>query len=370
VLQKFWLSISHVKTEVVSFMVKPSLRRAPLPVRVGSVVLPRTDSFKYLGVTLAASGSLHLHKRAVSIKARVAAREVSMLFSRLGIRDLFRLRLYLQSFVDSQFYGLELLELPVAGEIDRARKIFMCGIFQLPCSTATNLVYVLFPVVPAVFLLAKRRFAFYQRAQTHDLDCVKEAFLFDMTHLYPHQSSWTQQAVVILKELNIPFDAQRMNFIAGLETASRATNDVELLCFRHISCSTEATLSFFRIFPDPATARDFRTFLSAQGPEVQSLLVLFLSSGLRWRFFHDAARGRCCPLCSCSFWSWEHFLQCAAVSLRSTLFLEFSSAAFHGDWLGLVAGIREVLLVWCSALSGQPLLLTADDVRRLCDSVS
>jgi hypothetical protein len=47
-------------------------------------------------------------------------------------------------------------------------------------------VYVLFPVVPAVFLLAKRRFAFFSRAQHHDLKCVKEAFLFDLTFLYPH----------------------------------------------------------------------------------------------------------------------------------------------------------------------------------------
>lgn len=191
-----------------------------------------------------------------------------------------------------------------------------------------------------------------------------------MSFLYPHQSSWTRQTAIILEELNISFDERRMNFVEGLDKAARATVDVELLCFRHVMCSTEATLSFFRIFPDPATARDFRTFLSSQAPEAQVLLILFLSSGLRWRFFRDSSKGHRCPLCSWSFWSWEHFLQCPAVPLRLTLFLEFSSAAFHGDWLGLAAGIKDVLLSWCSALAGQSLLFPAETVCKIFDGIS
>jgi hypothetical protein len=184
------------------------------------------------------------------VKSRVAAREVALLFRTLDIRDLFRLRFYLQSFVDGQFYGLELLALPVSHEIERARKIFMCKTFNLPSCMAQNLVYVVFPVVPSVFLLVKRRLAFYKRAQDHDLHCVMEAFLFDMTFLHPHQSSWTAQLSIILKELGLTMDERRMNFVELCEKAVRATADVEDLCFRHVRASGDKTLSFFRIFPD------------------------------------------------------------------------------------------------------------------------
>jgi hypothetical protein len=233
-----------------------------------------------------------LHQRAVAVKGRVAAREVSKLFRSLAIRDLFRLRLYIQSFVDSQFYGLELLALPTALEIDRARKVFMCETFSLPRNTAKNLVYVLFPPTPAVFLMAKRRLSFYLGARTHDLDCVKEAFLFDMARLYPHESSWMAQTIVILQDLGLTVDHRRMNIVELLERAVEPTTSVEELCFCYVRLSEDKTLTFFRIFPNAAMARDFRTFLSSLLTPLQDLLVLFLSSNLRWRFFHASSRGK------------------------------------------------------------------------------
>ncbi len=321
--------------------------------------------FKYLGITISSNGSLGLHQQAVSVKSRVAAREVALLFRTLDIRDLFRLRLYLQSFVDGQFYGLELLALPVAREIERARKIFMCETFRLPCSTARNLVYVVFPVIPAVFLLAKRQPAFYKQAQGHDLDCVKEAFLFDMTYLYPHDSSWTAQFSVILKELGLNMDDRRMNFIELCERAVGTTADVEDLCFRHVRASDEKTLSFFRLFPNAATARDFRTFLTSRPAATQDFLLLFLSSGLRWRFFLTPNRGKQCPLCRCHFWSWEHFLQCRKVNLSPSLFHEFTTAAFQGNWDGIADGVRTVVSVWATLFRPDELSFTTDEIHTL-----
>ncbi len=299
------------------------------------------------------------------MKSRVAAREVALLFRSLDIRDLFRLRLYLQSFVDGQFYGLELLALPVAHEIERARKIFVCETFNLPSSTARNLVFVVFPVVPSVFLLAKRRLAFYKRAQEHDLHCVKEAFLFDMTYLYPHQSSWTAQLSIILEELGLKMDERRMNFVELCEKAVRATADVEDLCFRHVRSSGDKTLSFFRIFPDAATARDFRTFLSTLPAAAQDFLLLFLSSSLRWRFFKVSGRGKQCPLCRCGFWSWEHFLQCRTANLQGTLFAEFTTMAQQGDWDGIVNTVQVVVSVWARRFRPEDLLFSPDDIRTL-----
>jgi hypothetical protein len=216
-----------------------------------------------------------------------------------------------------------------------------------------------------VFLLAKRRLAFYKRAQVHDLDCVKEAFLFDMSYLFPHHTSWTAQTQVILEELGLNLDVRQMNFEALLETVSATTHDVEKLCFRHILYSEDNTLTFFRIFPDVNTARDFRTFLSGLSRPLQEFLLLFLSSGLRWRFFTCAGRGQKCPLCACSFWSWEHFLQCTCTNQRSTLFLEFSAAAYQGDWGGVLDGVRSVVMTWVDLFDHDSLLFSRATIEDL-----
>ncbi len=346
VLKKFWLAISVAKTEVVSFTVRPSLRRPQLPVRVGDFVLPRSHLFKYLGVMITASGSLCLHQKAVAAKARVAAREVSGLFRSLGIRNLTRLRTYLQSFVDGQFYALELLPLPTALDIERARKTFLCETFNLPSCTAKNLVYAIFPVAPAVFLLAKRRQAFLCRAQEHDLDQVKEAFLFDMAVLYPSQYSWTAQSIVILNEIGVDVDLRSTNLITCFERATEVMQDVELLCFRHIAASEERTLSFFRLFPTVEVASDFRSFLSTQPDAVQDFLLLFLSSGLRWRFFEQSSRGTRCPLCRQDFWSWEHFFLCPRQSRRDRHYSGFLTRVASCDWRGLALDCCHCVTRW------------------------
>ncbi len=88
-LKRFWLAISAVKTEVVHFATRLNPHRPPLPVHLGSVTLPSSPMFKYLGIIVGSSGSLGLHQAAVVVKSMVAAREVGALFRNLEI-----LRLY------------------------------------------------------------------------------------------------------------------------------------------------------------------------------------------------------------------------------------------------------------------------------------
>jgi hypothetical protein len=314
-LAKFSLRINLLKTEVVTFLTatRPVRQRPPLPVKIGRDTVPNVPSFKYLGVSICAKGTLHIHQRAVAGKAMAAASEVSRLFSRLQIRDLGRLSSYLQMYVDGQFYGAELLPLHTANQMDAARKLFVCTTFQLPKSTARNLIYVLFPVMPALFLLLRRRWSFYARARTHDVDAVRDAFLFDEVRLFPHSSSWSFQTAQMLRELGLSVDVRRREHVQYLERVFEDTEDVEQVCFDHVSTSTEKTLSYFRLFQNVDDARSFRLFLSTQTEGSQNFFVLFLTSGLRWRFFKQSSRGTACPCCREPFWSWSHFLSCVAI---------------------------------------------------------
>jgi hypothetical protein len=313
---------------------------------MGREAIPNVPTFKYLGIVICSRGSLRIHQQAVSSKARAAAYEVASLFCRLEIVDMHRLKSYLQTYVDGQFYGVELLPLATANDIDSARKLFMCTLFQLPCKTAKNLVYVLFPVRPSLFLMLHRRWRFYARAQEHDLSAVKDAFLFDSTKLYPNPCSWSFQTAQMLHELGVTVDHGRLDFASKLEEVCLNLADVEDVCFIHVRRSREKTLSFFRTFPTLEVARSFRAFLSTLTPATQTFILLFLTSGLRWRFFAEARRGCECPCCAAHFWSWEHFLSCQVVTCdRRQFFIHLAEA---GQWDGILSEARAIISRWCS----------------------
>jgi hypothetical protein len=365
VLQRLWLVISLKKTEVVVFTgTGPRRPRRGLPVRIGNDTVPPAQSFKYLGVTITSKGQLTVHQRAVFSKAKVAAFEVAKLMRKLDIRDVSRLRSYMQCFVDAQFYGLELFPLHTAQNIDTSRKIFLCSLFNLPRCTSRNLVHVILPVMPSVYMLLKRRCSFYERAMVHDLECVRDAFLFDMCQLYPNAESWTYQLVQIFQSIGINIQHDVASFPRHLHDFNEIMTDSELVCFHCVRLTDEKTLSFFRLFPDVTTARSFRDFLSSRKSAEQDFLLLFLSSGLRWRFFTSSGRGGSCPCCGCRYWSWEHFLSCPQVPVRTSV-PEMTALTVLSSWEEVCHTIKGVTLSWLSLFQDFELLLRRADVSGL-----
>jgi hypothetical protein len=334
-------------------------------VRIDRDIVPPAQSFKYLGVTLSSKGHLAIHEQAVFSKAKVAGYEVAKLMKRLQIRDISRLRSYMQCFVDSQFYGIELFPLKTAQNIDAARKVFLCTYFSLPRSTANNLVYAIFPVMPAVYLLLKRRASFYERALVHDLECVREAFLFDMCQLYPNDASWTFQLIAeIFHDIGIDIRNDISSFPRHLREFNDMMTDPELICFHCIRLSEEKTLSFFRFFPDVLTACSFRDFLSTLRPAEQDFLLLFVTSGLRWRFFISSARGSTCPCCCAHYWSWEHVFSCPMVPVRSSA-AELIAMIVLSSWAEVCGAIKRTTLTWLSRFPDSELSLHGSDLFLL-----
>lgn len=363
-LSKLWLVVSLKKTEVVMFSGPGTRTRRPQTVRIGTDVVPSAASFKYLGVTITSKGQLTVHQKAIFSKAKVAAYEVAKLLRNLEITSLSRLASYLQAFVDGQFYGLELLPMNVSEDIDSARKLFVCTCFNLPAHTAKNLTYALFPVLPPLFLLLRRRALFYKRAQVHDLDCVREAFLFDMSQLYPHATSWTFQLHQMFQAIDIDMSNDILRFPRHLDDFSVAMSNVELVCFHVICFSEEKTLSFFRAMPTVEAAASFRAFLSSRPAPQQDFLLLFLTSGLRWRFFVQSARGASCPLCSQRFWSWEHFLSCPMCPARTSV-PEFHAMIALNAWEEIVCHVKRVVILWLGYFDETETQLTSADVLTL-----
>ncbi len=346
VLRRLWLEISLKKTEVVTFLV-PGRRkpRSLLPVRIAHDIVPPVSSFKYLGVTISSNGSLAAHQRAMSSKANVAAYEVAKLLRKLEITCLKRLSSYVSSFVDGQFYGAELFPLHAALEIDSARQKFVCSCFDLPAHTAKNLTFALFPVLPGLFLLLRRRASFYKRAQVQDLSCVRESFLFDMCQLYPDPCSWTFQLLQMFQQIGIDLYSNVASFPRHLDEIVEATSRPDTFCFTLIQLTDEKTLSFFRCMPDANCMTSFRSFLSSRSCREQNFFLLFFTSGLRWRFFVNSGRGACCPCCQERFWSWEHFLSCQLCPVYVSV-PEIHAMIALSSWLEVARHAARATRIW------------------------
>jgi hypothetical protein len=335
-------------------------------VRIGGDLVSPAQSFKYLGITISADGKISTHQRAMFSKAKVSAYEVAKLLRRLEIVDISRLKSYMLVFVDSQFYGIELFPMHAAQQLDSARKLFLCVCFDLPPCTAKNLVYAIFPCLPGVYTLIKRRASFYKRSNEHDLSCVRDAFLFDLCQLYPHHLSWTFQLVQMLKVIGVDIQHDVAAFPRHLDEFVLTMKDVELVCFSFIRLSDEKTLSFFRAMPDVASAASFRSFLSSRRRPSQNFLLLFLSSGFRWRFFNCSQRGSSCPMCHAGFWSWEHFLSCPFVPVRVSV-PEFVAMISLSAWDEIADHVMRVSRIWLSLFDEEELQIKPSDLIDLCD---
>jgi hypothetical protein len=197
----------------------------------------------------------------------------------------------------------------------------------------------------------------------HDLACVREAFLFDLCQLYPHKSSWTFQLIQLFRAIDVKI-TDVAAFPRHLSEFEAAMGDVKLICFHIITHSEDKTLSFFRIMPDIGTAASFRSFLSTCKAKEQNLLLLFLTSGLRWRFFQCSSRGSCCPLCQAQFWSWEHFLSRPMQPVRTSV-PEFVAMVNLKCWHELAIHVKRVVLIWLSLFGIDELRMFASDVDPL-----
>jgi hypothetical protein len=270
----------------------------------------------------------------------------------------------MQVFVDSQFYGAELFPLHAALQIESARKIYVCTCFDLPACTARNLTYALFPTMPAIYMLLRRRATFYRRAQQHDLQCVRDAFLFDLGQLYPDKNLWTFQLVKMLRSIGVDIHNNVSTFPRRLSEFCHVMSDPELVCFNYVRFSDEKTLSFFKILPDVDAANSFRAYLSSCPLQLQNFLLLFLTSGFRWRFFIDSARGKTCPLCSAGFWSWEHFFSCQLCPVGCSV-PEVVAMTVLLSWDELTTHVHQAARSWVSLFDANILTITLRDIDAL-----
>jgi hypothetical protein len=132
-----------------------------------------------------------------------------------------------------------------------------------------------------------------------------------------------------------------------LEALTRSKDDFLFVLLKE---TEETTMEPFRCFGSPAVLASFRQLLSQVSHETASMLLIFCSSGLRFRFFahHTSIL---CPACR-SPWLTEHLFRCKAVehllAWNNVPYENFCSFLREGSWALVIGSAVEVMRVWKS----------------------
>jgi hypothetical protein len=356
-LSSFNLFMNLGKTEVMTFLPR-GLRIPPVfpPIVVRSVTLREVDAFRYLGVQLSRYGTLVDHVRSIHLKAQISAHKTVNLLHQLDITSLARHKCYFLSFIQSQYYGLELIPFSQAflDNLVHTRNVFMRSLFKLPPGTPSELFYVLWPSFPPAAVCLSRRLSFFRRALSHDLACVTSAFMFDSTLLL-RSCGWFNDAFLFYRSICSSVRPGDFDFARDVPALFDLLQNEALFSFTLIRATTGPTMSFFRLTRHPDGLLKFREELSLLPNHHQHIILCFASSQLRWTFL--SIPRRFCPLCGSS-WHWDHFFLCphvgSVLSSRGLSLPKTRGDIFASNWRTVFGDVAHVLIVWSLLLNADP----------------
>jgi hypothetical protein len=349
-LADFNLIMSLIKTETMTF--SPPRVRSVIPNQSFTLhgsVLANVDVFKYLGVFVCSRWNWSNHVNEMSGRAEAAAAELHRILERLEVRDVRRTTAFYRSLVESQWYGLELMPLQAVTEIEAIRARFVKRLFDLPRSTANVISQVIFDLWPAAFEALLRRLTFLRSMMNHDLAATRDSFAFDRLILFREHQGWHYECFLIYRSLFLHTTIHNFDFEAvmcRLEALTRSKDDFLFILLKE---SEETTIGPFRCFASACVLASFREMLSRVSRQTASMVLIFCSSGLRFRFFSHPAI--LCPVCRRP-WLTEHLFKCDAVeqllAWNAISYESFCLAMRNGAWGQVIGVIVEVLRVWKS----------------------
>ncbi len=349
-LADFNLIMSLIKTETMTF--SPPRVRSLIPNQTFALhgsTLTNVDVFKYLGVFVCSRWNWSNHVTEMTGRAEAAAAELHRILERLEVRDVRRTTAFYRSLVESQWYGLELMPLRAVSEIESVRARFVKRLFDLPRSTANAISQVIFDLWPVAFEMLLRRLTFLRSMTNHDLTAIRDSFIFDRQILFREHQGWHFECFLIYRSLFLNAAVHDFDFesvMHRLETLTRSKDD---FLFALLKESEETTLGPFRCFASARVLSSFREMLGRVSRRTASMILIFCSSGLRFRFFSHTAI--LCPACRRP-WLTEHLFTCSAVeqllAWNAISYEAFCSSMREGDWVHVLGTMVEVLRVWKS----------------------
>ena len=359
-LDNFDQVISEVKTEAMTFLVSGRSRSIDVGrndadnIMLRGVPLRFVDSFKYLGILMTTDLKMGTHVAASEEKARLAALETSNLLRLLEIQEFRKLRMYYLAFVDSQFYGRELFPVQAIRGMKRARSLFLSSMFNLTKSFPSIIVNFVLDLYSVEFSLLKARFYFRKRLMDHDVPMARDALKCVETDLAENRTGWLHESFVLFKEIFPETRARDFDFVRDvgdfLDDFPPCTEmNLEILQKR---AESDEKLMFFSFFMSADDAQFFLSMLAKQSVEIVRLILLFISSEIRFRIcLHHMPH---CPFCPGMEFLFGHFFNCQRImSLLSPKFISLTVVKYHVvncEWISLFRLLGDTLLHWAVVL--------------------
>jgi hypothetical protein len=324
-------------------------KKVKMEIRVEGVTLRQVDVFKYLGYLLTPSLSPAAHVVRSTERARAATSSVAAIISKLEITKMARLRTYLSAYVESQFYGLELLPVSALDSLCSARSAFVRKVFDLPMTSSHELAVILLGSPPPEVIMLQRMRSFARKVKTHDFEFVKNALVIDEKFLCAIPTAFFPSMLRLVRKFLPNCGTDLNNVLAAADRVLSASRSPHFV-FSYVKRNESTSLSFFTTFGSVEVLESFRAFLESKPFPQRRLVILFASSLLRFRF---CSRPReLCPLCGRP-WLWEHFFNCrflvvAPIEETSPQTLSVVSGLVErGEWEIFMHYLRFYLLQWC-----------------------
>jgi hypothetical protein len=257
-------------------------------------------------------------------------------------------------------------------EIESVRARFVRRLFDLPRSTSNVISQVILGLWPAAFDALLRRFALFCSMSNHELPAIRDSLSFDRLTLFCEHKGWYYDCFVIYRSLFTQAEIHTFDFASAmtrLEVLTRSKDDFLFVLLREIE---ETTMEPFRCFGSPAVLASFRRLLGQVSCETASMILIFCSSGLRFRFF--AHTSVLCPACRRP-WITEHLFRCKAVeqllAWNNISYENCCSSMRDGSWATVIGSMVEVMKTWKSwaiscNIDDDLLTRMMNDIEQLC----
>jgi hypothetical protein len=316
VLDDLGMKVNSGKTKWLAYLpneIIPNLSLSHVTgFRYGQGYLENVDLFKYLGFMTSYDLSHRNHVQNRNTLMLLAARMMGKLLRSLEVTDFRSLRAYFYSLVGSQLYSMSVISFD-EDVFERAQKVFLQEVFNLPPSFAKYMAKFLLGVEDFLLLSFDARVRFLQRISVGTSESSMSAMIMDREMLMPLDIGWNSGFVSLFPD--------HIEMIEFDLTDSGEAAVVRQRIFEFVRDRDRerllgsAAFHLVEIFPNLSLPSPLATHLGTLPFESVRIFVIFLANMFQWTYLRSA--NRACPFCQVEFSS-EHFFTCTGV-MRDSL---------------------------------------------------
>ena len=283
VLRVFDLIISETKSEGMTFT--PGGRIVLIDqgnsgTKIGNHDVVFVPKFKYLGVWLTPDLKYGVHLAAMDEKARLASIEMAGILRNLEVKKWSKLSLFFTMFVESQYFGMELLPAVAGSNMKSTRGFFLNKTLGLTKSFPSKVVEFLLNLYPPEVKLLKARLSLFRRLESHEIAHGRKALELTFGPLLEKRVGWGYESFILLRKINPRMKFEDFSFVTNAESFLSNFPSATEIAFEFLKrlAGSSSELTFFLFLESIEAASSFRLALEKLSFDHIRIVLLFVTS--------------------------------------------------------------------------------------------